>query len=153
LKLAFANVFLRLGCTLVGFMVVFGHLLWLWILPQIDCAVDGHAFWYALFWMSIPTLIFAALLLASRPLTSVVGGLKWLCIPVIGLLPLALLGVWPTLQATTFGGAAICPHPDNYNPSMTWQIMWGPLQLIVLSAIGVQAIRYWRMAAKAIPTN
>ena len=144
--MAFANVFLRLGCTLVAFMVLFGHLLWLSILPRIDCATDGHALWYALFWMSIPTLIFASLLLASRPLTAVTSGLKWLGLPVIFILPFALLGVWPTLQSVTFGGAPICPDTSNFNSSMLWQTLWGPLQLVVIIAIGTQAIRYWRMA-------
>lgn len=152
MRLAFANVFLRLGCTLVAFMVLFGHLLWISILPKIDCATDGHALWFALFWMSIPTLIFTALLLASKPLTAVTSGLKWLCIPVILLLPLALLGVWPTLQDTTFGGAPICEHPANFNSSMTWQVWWAPLQFVVLTAICIQTVRYWRMAAESTDT-
>ena len=127
MQLSFASLFLRLGCTLVGFMVLFGHLLWLSILPRIDCATSGHELWSALMLMAAPSLFFAALLLASRPITAVTGGLKWLCVPLLLMVPLALIGLWPTLQTTTFGGSPICPDPANSAPAALWETLWGCL--------------------------
>ena len=91
-----AAVFLRLGTTLVAFMVLITHLLMLAIVPQTKCTGgDGADIWMAVFALSPLTFVFALLLLVSRPLKSVVPMLKWGCLPMVLLLPLALFGTLP----------------------------------------------------------
>ena len=142
-----ADIFLRLGITLVAFMVIIGHLLWLAILPQIDCATDGAELWSALFWMSPLTLAVALLLLVSRKLPSIVQSLKFGCVPIALLLPLALYGILPTLGASTIGGQPICAEVAGYS-SLLWERSWAPAQLFLVLVITVQTWRYWRMAGK-----
>ncbi|MEM7220544.1 MAG: hypothetical protein AAF515_19440 [Pseudomonadota bacterium] len=142
-----ADIFLRLGVTLVAFMVIIGHLLWLSILPQIDCSADGSELWRALFWMAPLTLTFALLLLVSRKLPSIVQSIKFACVPVALLLPLALYGILPTLSASSIGGQPICAEVAGYT-SLLWERSWAPAQLFLVFVIAVQVWRYWRMAAK-----
>jgi hypothetical protein len=148
LNKSFAEVFLRLGCTLVAFMVLIGHLLWLSILPRIDCSTDGASLWFALFGLAPLTFVLALLLLTSRPLTSVVSMLKWGCLPVGLLVPMALLGTLPTFSATTLGGAPICPD-ISAQALPVWQQVWGPVQLGLIALIAIQTLRYWMMANQA----
>ena len=142
-----ASVFLRLGITLVAYMVLVAHLLMLAIVPQTKCTGEGTEIWVAIFAMSPLTFIFALLLLASRPLKSVVQMLKWGCVFIVLLLPFALIATLPIFGSTTLGNAPICPGISAYS-NLVWQQAWAPLQMGLIVLIGVQAARYWYMAHK-----
>ncbi len=144
-KLAPASIFLRLGITLVAYMVLIFHLMLVALVPKLKCNGDEPAIWVVTFFTAVIAFIFALSLLASHPLKSVVPMLKWGCLPVVGLLPFSLFGVLPVFGASTLGGAPICPGISAYS-NLVWQQAWAPLQMGLLLIIAVQAIRYWYMA-------
>ena len=142
-----AQVFLRLGLRLVAYLLLFVHLAFVAAVPSLKCSGDNPDIWQLTFYLAPLTLVFALLLLASRPLKTVVQTLRWGCVPLVVLVPLALIGTLPTFSATTLGGAPICPGVSAYS-NLVWQQGWGPVQLGLIAIIAIQATRYWLMAAK-----
>lgn len=145
-ELAPASIFLRLGTTLVAYMMLIAHLLMVALVPQAKCSGDAPDIWVVTLVTALLALTFALVLLASRPLKSVVQMLRWGCVPVLILAPLALIGALPIFSSTTLGGAPICPGISAYS-NLVWQQAWGPLQLGVIAIIVIQTTRYWLMAA------
>jgi len=145
LKLAPASIFLRLGVTLVAFMTLFCHLLFLALLPQLKCNGDEPPIWVVTFVTAFIAFVSALSLLASRPLKSIVQMLKFGCVPLVILLPFGLFAVLPIFGASTLGGAPICPGISAYS-NLVWQQAWAPLQMGLLVIIAVQVVRYWYMA-------
>lgn len=144
-QLAPASVFLRLGTTLVAYMVLIFHLLLVALVSQLKCNGDEPPIWVLTFFTAVIAFVFALALLVSRPLKSVVPMLKWGCLPVVALLPFALIAVLPVFGGSTLGGAPICPGISAYS-NLVWQQAWAPLQMGLLLIIAVQAVRYWYMA-------
>lgn len=138
---------MRLGITLVAYFMLIFHLGMVALVPQAKCSGDNPDIWVVTFVLAPLSLTFALLLLASKPLKSVVQMLKWGCVPVLILAPLALIGTLPIFSSTTLGGAPICPGITGYS-NLVWQQAWGPLQLGVIAIIAIQATRYWLMASK-----
>ncbi len=143
--LAPASVFLRLGITLVAFMVLIFHLLLTALVAQLKCNGDDPGIWVLTFFSATIAFFFALTLLAARPLQSVVQTLKWGCLPVVGLLPFSLIAVLPILGASTLGGEPICSGTSAY-ANLLWQRAWAPVQVGLMLLIAVQAARFWSMA-------
>ncbi len=77
----FSEVLLRLGCHLVGWLIIYSHCIWLAVIPQIACGPEGEELYRLSLGIS-PLVIGAALLLGlANKLTSVVAYLKWLAVP------------------------------------------------------------------------
>ncbi len=146
-SLSAASVFLRLGITLVAYLWLCFHLALVASVPSLKCSGDNPDIWQLTFYLAPITLVFALVLLASRPLKSVVQTLRWGCVPILILAPLALIGTLPIFSATTLASAPICPGVSAYS-NLVWQQGWGPVQLSLIAIIAVQATRYWLMAAK-----
>lgn len=144
-KLAPASIFLRLGVTLVAFMALFCHLLFLALVTQLKCNGDEPPIWVVTFVTAIIAFISALSLLASRPLKTVVQTLRWGCIPLLIMLPFGLFAVLPIFGASFLGGAPICPGISAHS-NLVWQHAWAPLQMGLLVIIAVQVVRYWYMA-------
>jgi len=129
-----AEVLLRLGCNLVGWMIIYSHCIWLGVIPQIGCGTEGDE----LFRLSLgfsPIAIGAAMLLGlAHKLPTVVGYLKWMALPLILLVPLAAIPILTALDTATFGGIGFC---DSI-AATGWQRAWGPIQagtlLIIVAA-------------------
>jgi len=142
-----AAIFLRLGITLVAFLWLVVHLSLVAAVPSLKCSGDTPDIWQLTFYMAPLTFVFSLLLLVSEPLKSVVQVLRWGCILLFVLCPLALLGALPIFSATTLGGAPICPGVSAYS-NLVWQQGWGPVQLGLILMIAIQATRYWMMAGR-----
>ncbi len=144
-NIAPASIFLRLGVTLVAFMTLFCHLLFLALVPQLKCNGDEPPIWVVTFLTAFIAFVAALSLLAARPLKSVVQALKWGCIPLLILMPFGLFGVLPVFGASTLGGAPICPGISAHS-NLVWQQAWAPLQMGLLVIIAIQVARYRYMA-------
>jgi len=133
----FSEVLLRLGCHLVGWLIIYSHCIWLGVIPQIGCGSESEE----LFRLSLgfsPLVIVAALLLGlANKLTTVVNYLKWMALPLILLLPLTVSPILTALQTTTFGGLDFC----GLGTATGWQRSWAPIQIITLVIVVVAAIR------------
>lgn len=138
--MSFGEVFLRLGCSLVAWMVVYTHCIWTAMLRVTGCVADGDELWRLLLGLAPLTLGFCLLLNVSHKLTEVHRIVAWLAVPLLVLIPLALVAVWPWLDASTLGRSAICADGE----ASTWQVWWAPVQLVTLAAIALAVTRVWR---------
>ena len=134
-------MFLRLGCSLVGWMVVYAYCLWMATLRVIGCGVDGDEFWRLLLAFAPIALGFAALIGVSARLPSIHQILRWGFVPLLLLVPLGVLSAWPTFDVVNLQGKGIC----SAAPSASWQQWRAPAQFVTLLLISAAAWRAWRL--------
>ena len=129
---------MRLGCNLVGWMIIYSHCIWLGVIPQIGCGPEGDE----LFLLSLvfsPVAIGAALLLGlAHKLPTVVGYLKWMALPLFLLVPLAVIPILTALDTATLGGTGFC---DSI-AATGWQRAWAPIQIVTLLVIVTASILF-----------
>jgi hypothetical protein len=133
-----AEIILRLGCALVGWLLLFAHGILLGVVPVADCTPE---LWRATLLFALLGGLAAAILPVGLPWRAT---LRWLALPALPLLGAgALLAVrlWDGVS-----GAALCDvlaeaeEPLSGEP---WQRAWAPIQLAVTLACAVQALRFW----------
>ena len=139
----FAEVFLRLGCALVAWMVLYAHFVWLAALHGVGCGPDGDAFYRALLLFVPVTIGFALLLRMTRPLEEVHRILRWLGLPLAVLMLAAAYQVYTISRSVYRTGLAIC----STNDATAWHQAWGPAQLLVIAVGAAMVIRVWRDTA------
>jgi len=135
-----AELLLRLGCSLVAWLVLYAHCLWLAALHAIGCG-SGTVPWRVLLWW---TPVVVAFLLSLRLGFAVPGVGRALRVPGVLLIPLLLLAarvVIEQLVAVNVGGAPLC------GSASIWTVVWAPVQFATLLVIGVVVIRTWRRGA------
>jgi len=142
--MSFAEVFLRLGTALVAWMVIYAYFLWMAILRQVGCNADGDELYRLLMGMAPVAIGFSVLLRSTRPMHEVHSVLRWLSLPLVLLVPAALLSAWQVLQSATFAGQGIC-SPDF--PS-SWHYWWAPLQIAAALTTSYMVYRIWSSVAK-----
>lgn len=141
----FAEVFLRLGCALVAWMVLYAHFVWLAMLGSVGCGPDGDELHRVLLGLAPVTTGCAFLLRMTRPLEEIHRMLRWLA------LPLAALGVAGAYQAylvsrsVSVTGLGIC----STSGAALWHQVWGPAQLLTVVIGFVMMVRVWREIAGA----
>ncbi len=134
------DMLLRVGSTLVAWMVIYAHLLWLAILPQAGCA-DGDELWRLLLGFAPFVICFSLLLRAVHVLPGIYGITRYMALPAALLMLLAAKPVFTALTQTTLGSAPLCPDTTMAG----WQPYWAPVQVAALLCIAIQAFRAWRM--------
>lgn len=139
------EMFLRLACSLVGWMVVYAYCLWLATLRVIGCGSDGDEFWRLLLAMAPLAVVFALLTGATAKLPALHQVLRWGVVPLVLLVPLAFAAAWATFSIVNLGGQAVCAAP----PAPGWQRWWAPAQFGALALICLFAIRTWRLGRSA----
>lgn len=145
---------LRLGCSMVAWMVIYTHCIWLATLRVTGCT-DGDELWRLLLGFAPITLLFCLLLGSSHKLVEVHRILRWFATPLVILIPLGLVTIWPSLLTSSIDGQAICAtdatalEAGTVTPS--WHIWWAPLQIGTLICISVTAIRNWHLTPKTQP--
>lgn len=142
----FAEIFLRIGSALVAWMVLYAHLLWLAALRTIGCGPDGDEIYLLLLGM-VPLSCGASLLLGvTRPLPEVHSMLRWLAVPLLLLLPLALRSTWAVIVPVHVHGEPICGAGDV----PAWEVLWAPAQLLTLGLVTAMVLRSWIQARRAM---
>jgi hypothetical protein len=145
----FAEVFLRLGCSLVAWMVLYAHFLWLAALGGIGCGPDGDALHKVLLGLVPVTIGFAFLLRTTKPLEEVHRILRWLGLPLAALMLAGTYHVLAITRAVYMTGQAIC----SSGVATAWHEFWGPAQLLVIVVAAAMIIRLWRNTANARVSN
>jgi hypothetical protein len=135
----FAEVFLRLGCAFVAWMMLYAHFLWLAALYALGCGPDGDEMHRLLLGLVPFTCGFAFLLRVTRPFAEIHSMLRWLGLPLLLLLPFALRSVWQVVQSVNLNSSAICAA----GAPTTWQIAWAPAQLITLLLVAIMVVKVW----------
>ena len=125
-----AEIFLRLGSSLVGWMVLYANTLWLAVSARVTCGEEGAELFGVLLGLAPVTLLTAPLIMVSRPLVEVHRMLRWLAIPILLLLPFCLFAIYRVVLIVYGAGVSICGEAD----APAWQFWWVPVELVVIAA-------------------
>ena len=126
-----SELFLRIGCALVAWMVLFAHFVWLAAVRQIECGPNSDEM-YRLLLILLPfTLAAAFLVRLTRPFADVHSMLRWLGLPLAGLMLVGAYNVWLFARGVYFLKLAPC----HFGDLQTWHSAWVPAQVIVILVV------------------
>lgn len=145
----FSEVFLRLGCALVAWMMLYAHFVWLAALRSIGCGPDGDELHRVLLLFVPVTVGFALLLRATRPLDEIHRILRWLGLPLAALMLAGGYQVFLISRSVYVTGLAICSTSD----ATPWHQWWGVAQLLAIVVSSVMITRVWRDTVKHAAGN
>lgn len=143
----FAEVFLRLGCSLVAWMILATWVLWLAALHEMACGPDGDHMHQLLLWLAPLALVATVVQRVTRPFADTHRLLTNLGIPLALLLPFALRNVWGAFSRTALAEQSLC----SAAPPESWQLMWAPAQAAILAGVAWMLVREWRNSRIAPP--
>jgi hypothetical protein len=136
----FAEVFLRLGCALVAWMMLYAHFVWLAALRSVGCGPDGDELHRLLLLLVPATVGFALLLRVTRPLQEIHRILRWLGLPLAALMLAGGFQVFAISRSIYATGLAICSTSD----AAGWHQFWGVAQLLAIVVSALMIVRVWR---------
>jgi hypothetical protein len=139
----FAEVFLRLGCALVAWMVLYAHFVWLAALGNIGCGPDGAELHAVLLGMAPVTAGCAFLLRMTRPFEEIHRILRWLGLPLAAFMLAGTYQVLLISQSVYASGLGIC----STSAALPWHQLWGPVQSLAVIVSAAMIIRVWRDVA------
>ena len=139
----FAEVFLRLGSSLVAWMVLYAYILWLAVLRTIGCGPDGAEMHQLLLGMAIISCPVVFLVQVTRTLPEVHALLRWLAVPLFMLMPFGLVSIWRALLRANGESLSICSN----NAAVLWERVWAPVQFIALLIIAYMLIQVLKVHA------
>ena len=140
----FAEVFLRLGSSLVAWMVLYAHVLWLAALHAMGCGPDGDEMHRLLLGLTPVTIGMAIVLRATRPLAEIHSMLRWLGIPLLLLLPFAVRSTWEVFRRVNQESLQIC----GAGAASSWESAWPVVQLLVLIVVAYMVAKVWRSVSQ-----
>ncbi len=138
----FSEIFLRLGASLVGWMVLVAYLMWLAVTRKLDCATSGDELFLLLLYTGPPAALMSLLIQATRPMREIQAILRWLIVvPALLLLPvmLALVEIGASVYVD---GAALCAA----GAPPTWQLVLPPVAVLSVIVILFTCIRVFLTA-------
>lgn len=139
----FAEIFLRLGSSLVAWMVLYAYIVWLAALNSLGCGADGDEMHRLLLGMAPFACGFAFLIGASRPMSDVHSILRWLAVPLLLSIPLVFMSVWKTYSRANVESLSICSN----NPAVLWERAWAPVQVLTFLIIVYLLVRVLKESA------
>ena len=140
----FAEVFLRLGCSLVAWMLVYTYIVWLAALHVMGCGPDGDAMHKLLLWMAPLAAATTLMTRLTRPFDEIHRILSWFGLPIALLLYFALRNIGTVFADTNLAGRTICED----SIAAGWHALWAPVQLVAVFMIAVILILVWRNARR-----
>ena len=138
----FSEVFLRLGCALIAWMMLYAHFAWLAALRGIGCGPDGDELHRVLLMLVPVTTGLAFLVRMTRPIGDVHRILRWLGVPLAALIVIGAYQVFEISRAIHATGLGICSMSD----AATWHQAWGPSQLLAIIVSAAMIVQVWRDA-------
>ena len=144
----FAEVFLRLGSSLVAWMLLFAYFVWLAVLYVMGCGPDGDELHRLLLGLS-PLAIGAAFLVqATTPFADIHRMLRWLGVPLLLLSPFCIRTIWSIFRTVNLDGAALCAAGE----APLWQQAWAPVAFVTVAVVALLVVRTWRAGGDAHAT-
>ena len=137
----FAEVFLRLGCGLVGWMVLVAYFLWLAVSGRVGCEASGDDLYRLLLVAAPIAAILSLLTTATRPMPEVHAILRWIAVLPALLLPLIVIALSRVAQSVYSAGEAVC----GPGPVPMWQTLWVPVQVTAFVVCVAVIVRSWRI--------
>lgn len=138
----FAEVFLRLGCGLVGWMLIYTYIVWLAALHVMGCGPDGDSMHRLLLGFAPFSVAMALLLRMTRPLPDIHRMLSRLALPLVLLLPFVAKNIWVTFRRANLDGLALCAN----EPPPNLHVFWAPAQFLAVCIIAAIVVLMWRHA-------
>ncbi len=136
--MSFAEIVLRAALTLVGWLVVFVHVLILAVLANVSCGQGAGDILSGSFMLAVPTAICLAVMGAGIRISPLI---RWASAPAMLVWPLAVLTVAPLLLA---GEAHLCValgHSDQALVRPDWHQYWPWVQSLLLLAIAARFVQ------------
>ena len=146
--MSFAEIILRVGVSVGGWLIFIGLALTLAVIPEADCHPNSNELWRGTFLFGL--LGFAGLLCVGQGFQWR-ESLRWFAVPAVGLALYAGYFILPALTETSLNGESLCFIANSKVPSLegyaatTVERLWPVLQLTVLGLGVAQSIRYWRL--------
>jgi hypothetical protein len=142
-----AEVILRVGGAIGGWMILLAHGLVIASIPHADCDPRSDEMWLGT--LLLGTLDGFGLILLGRGLAWR-ASLRWFAPPAVALAIYACWVIAPSIAFTTFDGASLCHWVDRPStamdvfPATPVQRVWPIFQIAVFLAACGSAARYWR---------
>jgi hypothetical protein len=143
----FGEVFLRLGCSLVAWMMLYTYIVWLAALHVMACGPDGDEMHRLLLGLAPFACGFAFMLRMTRPFPEVHRMLSWLGIPIALLALFAVANIWTVFMRVSLDAISICSE----QAATFWQLIWAPTQFAALLVIALLVFGNWRSARLRTP--
>ena len=141
----FSEIFLRLGCSLVGWMVVTAYFLWLAVAGRVGCDGETGELFRLLLFAAPVAAAMAFLTRATQPMPEVHRMLRWIGVVQLLLLPFALVTVWNVAQIAYFESPSAC-SPDTFQGPMRY---WPVVQVVAVIVCLRIFARMWFPGASA----
>ena len=138
-----AEVVLRVGAGVGGWLIAFAYGLVLATLPIGGCSVEGDQAFRGAFVFAVIAGITALLLGLSLPWKH---SLRWMAALAALMLVWGAYRLAPFLAAATFQGAHLCGQLGAPSAAVAqwWHPYWAPFQFVVVAALLTQAMRTLR---------
>ncbi len=138
----FAEVFLRIGCSLVGWMILIAYVVWLAVAGRIACT-DDTVDLYNLLFFAAPIAMFLALMIrATRALPDIHRTMRWIGVFPALFIPNAVL----TITAAAKSVFASTTGPCGIGLTEGGFPIWPVIQAISLLGIVALLVINWREA-------
>ncbi|MFK7896814.1 MAG: hypothetical protein AB8G23_13310 [Myxococcota bacterium] len=144
--MSFAEIILRAGASVGGWLIFIALALILSVMPEASCDPTTDEMWRGTFLFGI--LGFLGLLCIGQGFRWR-ASLRWFALPAAGLAVYALFLIAPALITTSLEGGSLCsitsakvPAPAGYQAT-TIERLWPLLQVSVLILGLVQCLRTW----------
>ena len=136
--MSFSQVVLRIGTSLVSWLVLFAYGIWLSVVDTAGCT-DGNEL-FALLLGAAPFAVGAAVAVrATRPFADIHRMLRWGLLPLAILLVSSLPEIWTYIQSVTHGGLGFC----GPSTQAKWEPWWAPTQMIAIGLVlGILALDF-----------
>lgn len=135
-----SEVFLRIGSNFTAWMVIYAYFIWLAVVRRAGCGADGDEIFRLLLGMAPLAAGAAFLLRSTRPFPDIHNILRWLGIPIFGLLFLTVPVIWQVFVEVNIGNGAICGAEIRAG----WHWIWAPLQMIATTVCIAMVLLTWR---------
>ena len=133
--MSFSEIVLRLGCTLVAWLVGLTHGLMLANIRVMPCASGSTDPFLTTLGFGLVSAAFLFLLPVGRKVPGVSRPLQWLLLPLFVLAPFAAREVVPLFVSSTLGSEPLCAASASETlggQAVGWERIWAPLQLGIL---------------------
>ncbi len=138
-----SEVFLRIGSSLVGWMIVYAWFIWLAVADIAGCGAEGDEIYRLLLGMAPIAAGSALLLRVTRPFEDIHRMLRWLAVPLALLLFKTLPVIWSVFNDVNLGGNSICAGSTRSG----WQVAWAPVQAVVTVVCAFMVALVWRSSS------
>ena len=136
----FSEVFLRLGCALVAWLLLLTYFILLGVVRSVGCGPDGDELHRLVLGLAPVAFASAFALRATRPLDEIHGILRWGIVPLALMLPGASLAVWSVFRTVWLAKQNICGR----GTALAWEQAWPVVHVVTLVTVAIVLFRNWR---------